>query len=87
MLGLGRAIGETMAVLMVAGNSIAMPTSVFDPVRPITANIAIEIKEVVFGSLHYNALFAIGLVLFTMTFVVNLVSDIIIEKQARKYKW
>jgi len=87
MLGLGRAVGETMAVLMVAGNSIAMPTSFFDPVRPMTANIAIEIKEVVQGSLHYEALFAIGLVLFIMTFVVNFVSDIIIEKQVRKYKW
>ena len=87
MLGLGRAVGETMAVLMVAGNAIAMPNSFFDPVRPMTANIAIEIKEVVRGSLHYEALFAIGLVLFIMTFVVNLVSDIIINKQTKKYKW
>lgn len=87
MLGLGRAVGETMAVLMVAGNSRSMPTSIFDPVRPMTANIAIEIKEVVKGSLHYQALFAIGLVLFIMTFLVNLISDIIIEKQVGKYKW
>lgn len=87
MLGLGRAVGETMAVLMVAGNSRAMPTSFFDPIRPMTANIAIEIKEVVKGSLHYEALFAIGLILFIMTFVVNFISDIIIEKQVRKYKW
>ena len=87
MLGLGRAVGETMAVLMVAGNSRAMPFSFFDPIRPMTANIAIEIKEVVKGSLHYEALFAIGLVLFVMTFVVNFISDIIIEKQVRKYKW
>jgi len=87
MLGLGRAVGETMAVLMVAGNSIAMPASFFDPIRPMTANIAIEINEVVKGSLHYEALFAIGLVLFVMTFAVNLISDIIIERQVRKYKW
>ncbi len=87
MLGLGRAVGETMAVLMVAGNAIAMPTSFFDPVRPMTANIAIEIKEVVRGSLHYEALFAIGLVLFVMTFAVNLISDIIINKQTKKHKW
>jgi phosphate transport system permease protein len=87
MLGLGRAVGETMAVLMVAGNSRSMPTSIFDPVRPMTANIAIEIKEVVKGSLHYQALFAIGLVLFIMTFLVNLLSDIIIEKQVGKYRW
>ena len=87
MLGLGRAVGETMAVLMIAGNSIAMPGSIFDPVRPLTANVAIEIKEVVTGSLHYNALFAMALVLFILTFVVNLISDIIIEKHIRKYKW
>lgn len=87
MLGLGRAVGETMAILMVAGNSRGMPNSFFDPVRPMTANIAIEIKEVVKGSLHYKALFAIGLVLFVMTFVVNFVSDIIIERQVRKFKW
>ena len=87
MLGLGRAVGETMAELMVAGNSIAMPHSFLDPVRPMTANIAIEIKEVVKGSLHYQALFAIGLVLFILTFVVNLISDIIIEKHTRGHKW
>lgn len=87
MLGIGRAVGETMAVLMVSGNSIAMPSSFLDPIRPFTANIAIEIKEVVFGSLHYNALFATALVLFGITFVVNLVSDIIIERHSRKYRW
>lgn len=87
MLGLGRAVGETMAVLMVAGNSRAMPSSIFDPVRPMTANIAIEIKEVVRGSLHYQSLFAIGLVLFVMTFVLNLLSDIVIERQSRRYRW
>ncbi len=87
MLGLGRAVGETMAVLMVAGNSRAMPLSFFDPARPMTANIAIEIKEVVQGSLHYEALFAIGLVLFAMTFAVNFFSDVVIERNARKFKW
>lgn len=87
MLGLGRAVGETMAVLMVAGNARAMPLSFFDPVRPMTANIAIEIKEVVQGSLHYQSLFAIGLVLFAMTFIVNLISDLILEKQSRKFRW
>ncbi|RLG14440.1 MAG: phosphate ABC transporter permease subunit PstC [Candidatus Nanohalarchaeota archaeon] len=87
MLGLGRAVGETMVVLMVAGNALAMPLSFFDPVRPMTANIAIEIKEVVKGSLHYETLFAIGFVLFIMTFIVNFISDIVIEKEMRKYKW
>lgn len=87
MLGIGRSVGETMAVLMVAGNSIAFPNSFFDPVRPMTANIAIEIKEVVTASTHYEALFAIGLVLFTITFAINLLSDMVIERQAGKYKW
>lgn len=85
MLALGRAVGETMAVLMVSGNSRAFPLSFFDPVRPMTSNIAIEIKEVVAGSLHYNALFAIGLVLFLMTFLVNFISDMIIEVHVKKY--
>ena len=87
MLGLGRIVGETMAVLMVAGNSIAFPKSFFDPIRPITANIAIEIKEVVKGSLHYDALFAMGLVLFFITFIINLISDSIIKKRIEKYRW
>jgi phosphate transport system permease protein len=87
MLGLGRAVGETMAVLMVAGNSVAMPHSLFDPARPMTANVAIEIKEVVQGSVHYQALFAIALALFLITFIVNLLSDRIIERHVRKYRW
>ncbi len=86
MLGLGRAIGETMLVLIIAGNAQAFPKSFLDPVRPITANIAIEIKEVVTGDLHYQALFATGLLLFMITFAINLVSDIIIHKQLKKLK-
>lgn len=81
MLGLGRIIGETMIVLMVAGNSLAFPKSFLDPVRPITANIAIEIKEVVTGSLHWHSLFALGLVLFVITFLINLVVDLFIYKK------
>lgn len=81
MLGLGRAIGETMVVLMVAGNSLAMPTSFLDPVRPMTATIAIEIREVVVGDLHWNALFAVGLVLFLLTFFINTLTDTFIRKR------
>lgn len=81
MLGLGRVVGETMIVLMVAGNSRAFPTSLFDPVRPMTANIAIEIKEVVVGSLHWQALFAIALVLFLFTFAVNFFADVMIRRK------
>ncbi|OFV68732.1 MAG: phosphate ABC transporter permease [Candidatus Syntrophoarchaeum caldarius] len=81
MLGLGRVVGETMVVLMVAGNSRAFPTSIFDPVRPITSTIAIEIKEVVQGDLHFQALFALGLILFLMTFAINLASDIFLARR------
>jgi len=83
MLGMGRIIGETMVVLMVAGNALAFPETFFDPVRPLTSNIAIEIKEVVTGSLHYQALFATGLLLFCITFIINLLADIFIRKQAK----
>lgn len=81
MLGLGRIIGETMIVLMVAGNNRAFPHSFLDPVRPMTANIAIEIKEVVMGSLHWQSLFAIGFTLFLITFVINLLADMLVHKK------
>jgi len=87
MLAMGRAVGETMAVLMVAGNARAFPLSLFDPVRPMTANIAIEIKEVVQGSLHFHALFAIGLVLFLFTLLVNALADAAIERQRGRHRW
>ncbi len=80
MLGLGRIIGETMIVLMVAGNVRAFPTSFLDPVRPMTATIAIEIKEVVVGSLHWHGLFAIGFSLLTITFIINILADMFIHR-------
>ncbi len=80
MLGLGRAIGETMAVLMVAGNAMIIPHSIFDPVRTITASIAAEMGETVQGGLHYQALFGLGVVLFTITFVINLITDLIFTR-------
>jgi phosphate transport system permease protein len=80
MLGMGRAIGETMAVLMATGNAPAMPKSFFSSVRTMTATVAIELGEVPFGTTHYHALFAVGAVLFVMTFFVNLVSDIVLHK-------
>lgn len=80
MLGMGRAIGETMAVLMATGNAPAFPTSIFDSVRTMTATIAVELGEVPYNTTHYYSLFAIGLVLFIMTFIVNLVSDIVLHK-------
>lgn len=80
MLGMGRAIGETMAVLMATGNAPAFPGSIFDSVRTLTATIAIELGEVPYNTTHYYALFAVGLILFILTFFVNLVSDIILHK-------
>ncbi|MBE3112978.1 MAG: phosphate ABC transporter permease subunit PstC [Acidobacteria bacterium] len=80
MLGMGRAIGETMTVLMATGNARAFPHSFLSSVRTMTANVAIELGEVPYDTTHYYALFAIGLVLFVMTFIVNLVADVILRK-------
>ncbi len=80
MLGMGRAIGETMTVLMVTGNARAFPHGFLNSVRTMTANIAIELGEVPYFTTHYYALFAIGLVLFIMTFAVNLAADVVLRK-------
>lgn len=83
MLGLGRAIGETMTVLMVTGNAPHIPSSFLDSVRTLTATIAIELGEVPFGSTHYHGLFAVGFVLFIITFLVNLAADLVLRRQGR----
>lgn len=75
ILGMGRAVGETMTVLMVCGMSPIIPTSFLEPVRPMTANIAAEIGEAVWGGQHYHAIFAIGIVLFLFTLFINIVAD------------
>jgi phosphate transport system permease protein len=80
ILGMARAIGETMVVLMVAGGAAAIPESIFDSVRPMPASIAAEMGEAPFGSGHYHALFAIGIVLFFMTLFFNLIADYISQK-------
>ena len=80
MLGIGRAIGETMTVLMVTGNAALIPTSFLQPVRTMTATIAAEMGEVAQGTPHYYSLFAIGLVLFGMTFVINLIADLALQR-------
>ena len=77
ILGMARAIGETMVVLMVAGGATAIPESLFDPVRPMPAAIAAEMGEAPYGSPHAHALFAIGVILFFMTLLFNLVADYI----------
>tara|TARA_B100000700_G_scaffold79958_1_gene90025 strand:- start:19848 stop:20825 length:978 start_codon:yes stop_codon:yes gene_type:complete len=79
LLGIGRGIGETMAVLMCTGHSVNMPTSVFDPVRTLTATIAAELGEAVRGDMHYHTLFLIGVVLFVFAFIINLTADLIVK--------
>jgi len=87
MLGMGRAIGETMAVMMVTGNAARMPftlDSLFRPVRTMTATIAAEMGEVAQGSTHYHALFGIGIVLFLLTFAINLAAASTIFRKRRR---
>src|SRR3990167_4670256 len=81
MLGIGRVIGETMAVMMITGNAAIIPSSFFEPVRTMTATIAAEMGETVQGSDHYFSLFAIGIVLFLITFVVNLLADLSLHRK------
>jgi phosphate transport system permease protein len=83
MLGVGRAIGETMTVLMATGNAIAMPHGFFDSVRTMTATIAIELGEVPSGTTQYYALFAIGAILFIITFLVNLMAGLVTSRQRK----
>lgn len=80
ILGMSRAIGETMVVLMIAGGAAQLPSSIFDPVRPMPASIAAEMAEAPFRSDHYYALFATGVVLFAFTLLFNLVSEHISNK-------
>jgi len=80
ILGMSRAIGETMVVLMVAGGAAMIPTSIFSPLRPMPSSIAAEMAEAPFRSDHYHALFAIGVVLFLFTLVFNIIAQHIAEK-------
>jgi phosphate transport system permease protein len=84
MLGMGRAIGETMTVLMATGNARSFPHGFLESVRTMTAGIAIELGEVPYYTTHYYALFAIGLVLFIMTFAVNVAADVVLRKYQEK---
>ena len=77
ILGMSRAIGETMTVLMVAGGAAIIPKSFFEPVRPMTAAIAAEMGEAPMGSPHYHALFAIALILFLITFIFNIIAELV----------
>lgn len=83
ILGIGRVIGETMAVMMISGNAAAIPSSFLEPVRTMTATIAAEMGETVKGSAHYYALFAIGLVLFVITFIINFIADFFLHRKRK----
>ena len=86
LLGVGRGFGETMAVLMASGHSINLPTSPFDSVRALTATIAAELGETANGSDHYQALFTLGVLLFVVTFGINLAADVMVRGGLRKKK-
>ncbi len=87
MLGIGRAIGETMTVMMVTGNAARLPLGLdafFRPVRTMTATIAAEMGEVANGSTHYHVLFTVGLVLFLFSFAVNLAASAVVFRQRKR---
>ena len=84
LLGVGRGFGETMAVLMASGHSINIPHSIFDSVRALTATIAAELGETSVGSEHYRALFTLGILLFAVTFVINLLADVLVRAPRRR---
>jgi phosphate transport system permease protein len=81
MLGIGRVIGETMAVMMITGNAAVIPQSILVPVRTLTATVAAEMGEAVVGSEHYFALFAIGIVLFIISFIINVTADLFLHRK------
>ncbi len=84
LLGVGRAIGETMAVLMATGHAVQIPGSALDSVRTLTATIAAELGETARGGDHYQSLFAIGVLLFMLTFIVNLTADLLVRGVRRR---
>lgn len=85
-LAIGRAVGETMAVLMATGNATQFSVDILTSVRTMTAALAIDVPEAAIGSLQYQGLFAVGLLLFIITFVINLLADIILSKYQETYK-
>lgn len=86
VLGFGRAIGETMIVLMASGNAAITSASFTDSIRTLSATIAAELGEVVFGSAHYNVLFFIGALLFVFTFIVNLGGEMILSRLKERFQ-
>ncbi len=87
LLGIGRAIGETMIVLMATGNAAFSTLSPFDPVRTMSATIGAEMAEVVFGDFHYGVLFFIGIILFVISFLINFTAEIFVRQLVmRRFK-
>jgi phosphate transport system permease protein len=86
LLGMGRALGETMIVLMATGNAALITLDIFSSVRTMTATIAAELGAVAQGGEQYQALFLVGAILFTMTFVLNLVAEVVIDRMRRRLK-
>jgi phosphate transport system permease protein len=85
MIGLGRAVGETMIVLMAAGNTPIMDFNIFEGLRTLSANIAVEMPESEMGSSHFRLLFLSGLVLFVFTFVLNSTAEMVRQRLRAKY--
>ena len=85
MIGLGRAVGETMIVLMATGNTPVMDLSLFQGMRTLSANIAVEMPESEVDSTHYRVLFLAALVLFIMTFAFNTIAETVRQNLRRKY--
>lgn len=85
MIGMGRAVGETMIVLMATGNTPVMDFSIFEGMRTLSANIAVEMPESEVGSTHYRLLFMAGLVLFLFTFVFNTLAEVVRQRLRQKY--
>jgi phosphate ABC transporter permease protein PstC len=85
VLSVGRAVGETMAVIMATGSATQFTISILDSVRPITAALAIDVPESVAGSMQYYSLFAVGLLLFVITFSINLIADFVLARYKEVY--
>ena len=86
VLGFGRAVGETMIVLMASGNAAIISASLSDSIRTFSATIAAELAEVVFQSPHYNVLFFIGTLLFVFTFIINLGGELILTRLKERFQ-
>ena len=85
MMGFGRAVGETMIVLMATGNTPIMDMNIFEGMRTLSANIAVEVPEAEVASTHYRVLFLAALVLFMFTFIVNTVAEIVRQRLRQRY--